>query len=52
MLPMLLQLLLPMLQGTKINFLVGGGCNIGMDYLNPVTNHIRGGVYIELLVGV
>merc|ERR1711871_1414164 len=36
--------------GTRIRFRVGGGCNAGGDHWNPVTEHIGGGVYIELLV--
>merc|ERR1711871_1830606 len=36
--------------GTRITFRVGGGCNAGGDHWNPVIEHIGGGVYIELLV--
>jgi hypothetical protein len=36
--------------GTTIHFRVGGGCSIGGDYWNPLTEHIGGGVYVELLV--
>eukprot|EP00937_MAST-01D_sp_MAST-1D-sp2_P000215 g215.t1 len=36
--------------GTSIKFRVGGGCSVGGDYWNPLTEHIGGGVYVELLV--
>jgi hypothetical protein len=37
--------------GTTIKFRVGGGCNVGGDYWNPLTElGIGGGVYVELLV--
>jgi len=38
------------INGTTITFKVGGGCNVGGDYWNPLTEHIGGGVYVELLV--